>query len=310
MSPLPSPTHRLALVAIAALLCLAAACSPDPPTITPAAPTADPLAAPTTDAAAEPLTVEIANKEVAVGLERVAFHLKDAAGALLRDGTINVEFYRSLPGGQSTRTASGPPAVYFGRGLPDGGAWVIYSNFDSSGPWDMRVSATRDDGSAWRGAAQTQVEVVGRSATPHTGIAPPFGDTPTLSAGVDAATLTSDPNPDPDLYALSIEQARTSGKPTIIVFGSPAHCPTDLCRAVLDEVKSVKLKYQDRVNVIHVETHEPANPANLTPAAAAWGVGSGPWVFILDSDGLIATRMEGSTDRTELELWVQRLLGG
>jgi hypothetical protein len=308
-------THRrttiaLATALVASLTALPAGCAADPATITPAPPTADPLAGPTADPGAEPLAVEIASHEVAVGLERVAFHLKDAAGAALREGTVNVEFYRTMPSGQSSRTASGPPAVYFGRGLPDGGAWVIYSNFDSSGPWDMRVSATRDDGSAWRGAAIVQLDVIGRSVTPRTGAAPPFGATPTLAAGGDATALTSDPSPDPDLYALSIEQARTSGKPTIIVFGSPAHCPSDLCRAVLDEVKAVKLKYHDQVNVIHVETHDLQDPQNLTPAAAAWGVGSGPWVFILDTDGLVATRIEGSTDRTELELWAQRLLGG
>jgi hypothetical protein len=294
---------------VLALTLTLAACASDPPTLTPAPPTADPLAGPTSDPAAEALTVEIDNQEIAVGLERVAFHVKDAGGNALRDGTVNVEFYRVLPSGQTTRTASGPPAVYFGRGLPDGGAWVIYSDFDSSGPWEMRVRASREDGSDWRGAAQKQVEVVGRTRAPRTGIAPPTGDTPALAPGGDIAALTSDPNPDPALYAQTVEAARTSGKPTVVFFGSPAHCPTDLCRAVLDEVKAVKSKYADRANFIHVETLDPANPASLVPAAAAWGVDAGPWVFVLDKRGLIAVRIEGGTDRTELELWVQRLLG-
>ncbi|MCE7938944.1 MAG: hypothetical protein DYG90_10255, partial [Chloroflexi bacterium CFX6] len=116
------------------------------------------------------------NSELALGLERIAFHLKDEAGGLLRDGTVTVTYYRVLAQtGQSARQSSGG-AVYFGAGMPDGGAWVVYTEFDSSGPWDMQVQVTRADGTVLEG--RSQVDVVGRTRTPAVGSAPPTGDTP------------------------------------------------------------------------------------------------------------------------------------
>jgi len=304
---------RLAAAGVA--ICLVGACAGDPPTVTPAPPTADPSTGPTLDPSAAPLTVEVVNSELALGSEeRVSFRLKDASGQPVRDRlgptgqpagevAVAVEFYQDMP--QEKPTASGP-GVFFGGGLPDGGAWVVYAPLEVSGTWTMRVRATRPDG--WHGEAQVPVEVIGRTATPRLGQVPPTGDTPKLEPGGDIAKLTGDARPDAALYALSVDEARTSGKPTVVYFGSSSRCPTEQCRAVLEEVKAVKATYGDRVNAIHVETHDPANLESLTAAAQAWGIGSGPWLFLLDKRGLVTARIEGGTDRTELGLLVDRAL--
>ena len=41
----------------------------------------------------------------------------------------------------------------------------------------------------------------------------------------------------------------------------------------------------------------------------AWGLPSEPWFFILDSRGLVQSRIEGPIDVTELDLLVRRSLG-
>lgn len=296
-------TYRLV---VAGLLLSLSGCNGDPATVTPAPPTADPLAGPSPLPDAKPLTIEVVNTELALGLERIGFRIKDAAGGQVRDGTVNVTYYRILAqSGQSARQATGQ-ALYFGAGLPDGGKWVVYTEFDSSGPWDMQVQVTGAGGSL---EGRTQVDVIGRTRTPAAGHAPPTGDTPVAGPSGDLATLTTDAAPEPALYQQTVEQARTSGKPTVVYFGSPAHCPASICQATLDEVKAVRTTVGDRANFIHVETLDPAQPANQTPAAAAWGVDAGPWLFVLGKRGLVSARVEGAVDRTELQLLVERALG-
>lgn len=291
---------------VSGLLVVLAGCSGDPPTVTPAPPTADPLAGPTALPGAKPLTIELLNTELALGLERIGFRLKDAGGGQVRDGAVNVTYYRILSQtGGSARQATGQ-AVYFGAGLPDGGKWVVYTEFDASGPWDMQVQVTGAGGTL---EGRTRVDVIGRTRTPATGHAPPSGDTPVAGASGNLEALTTDASPEPALYQQSVEQARTSGKPSVVYFGSPANCPTSICQATLDEVKAVRATVGDRANFIHVETLDPAQPANQTPAAAAWGVDAGPWLFVIGKRGLISARAEGAIDRTELQLLVERALG-
>lgn len=308
-NPPPIPA-ALAPLALLGLLLATSACNASPPTVTPPPPTADPSLPPTVDPNAEALVVQQRNAELALGLERFAFRLNDAAGNPVQASDVTVRFYQGEPAAAAANPSAEGPAVYFGQGLPDGGAWVVYTEFDSSGPWTMAVEAKDSLRPEWKGSARVGIDVTGRTDTPRVGLVPPMGETPVLAPGADPATVTSDPEPDPALYAQTVEAARTSGKPTVVVFSSPEHCPNPMCNAVLDEVKAVKAMKGDRVNVIHIETHDLANPDNPSPTARAWGVVSEPWVFVLDKRGLVSARIEGGLDRTELDLLLERALGG
>lgn len=41
--------------------------------------------------------------------------------------------------------------------------------------------------------------------------------------------LTTDYTPDPDLYQLTIAEALITGRPTVIVFATPAFCTSPTC---------------------------------------------------------------------------------
>jgi hypothetical protein len=299
--PLFVPTLALALAPVLA------ACGPSyPPTITPALPTGDP-STPTPVPNAAQLQVQVLNSELAAGLERLAFRVRDEAGNTISDGMTEVTFYRVLSqAGQARKTASGA-AEYFGRALPDGGSWVVYTDFDSSGTWSMDVTARRPDGSV--GQSRVSFEVIGRTQSPRVGLPPPAVDTPVLAAGADPATVTSDPQPDPELYRLTVAEAGRSRKPTVVFIGSPAHCASALCRASLAAVKQVKQSYGSRVNFIHIESRDLADPSQPSAAAQAWGLTTEPWLFVLDAGGRVAGRMEGGVDPTELQLFLDRTLG-
>ena len=111
------------------------ACKGDPPTLTPeGASPAEEGVAPVDSSETESLTIEILNTQLAVGLERFAFHIKDSKGNVIRDGSVSLSFGRLNPDGSRSDSADGE-ALYFGQGLPNGGSWIAYSEFDASGRW-------------------------------------------------------------------------------------------------------------------------------------------------------------------------------
>jgi hypothetical protein len=233
----------------------------------------------------------------------------DSAGAPIAGNSTTVEviFYRIRGGtGDLARTASGP-ALHFGAGLPDGGVWVAYTDFDASGVWAMDVIARRPDGRV--GRARLNVQIAARTLAPRAGDPAPFTDTP-ASPPAELASITSDPSPDPGLYDETLAQALQSGMPVVVHFGSPGHCSSPLCAATLAEIKAVAASYGDRVRFLHVETRDAADPTELTAATEAWRLPSEPWTFVLDRNGRVRTRVEGGLDRTELELLLDRMLGG
>jgi hypothetical protein len=295
------------LVIVAGLVLAVGACNSTPPTVTPVPPTVDASAPPTVDPNSQPLKVTVLNTEVAPGSERMEFRVQDKDGAEVTDGDMQVTMYRILGGtGQAAKAASGP-AVYFGSGQPGGGEWVVYTDYDSSGTWGFEVNM--DHPTRGKGNARVNVEVSAKPHTPKVGDKAPSGDTPKVAAGGDLKAVTSDPSPDPELYQMSVADAIASGKPTVVYFGSPAHCATAICTASLASLKTVKEQYRGKVNFIHVETRDLANPSQLSAANKAWGLPSEPWTFVLDKAGRINTRMEGGLDPTELALVLKQQLG-
>jgi hypothetical protein len=303
---------RLPLALAVVLVLAVAACNTMPPTITPVpgdtgstAGTAAPEAA-----AGEPVQVTMQNTQLAVGLERLAFQIADAAGVPIpNDATVAVSVARveDVAEGQTFRqaTASGN-AVRFGDDLPGGGVWVVYHDFDSSGPWAADATVTFPDGRV--GTGDARIEIQGRSATPRVGDVPTVVDTPKLTDGVALASLTSDAAPVEALYRQSVAEAIESGKPTVVFFGSPGSCAA--CATTLDEVKAVLASMGSQANFIHVESSDSAAPGQPSAAAQAWSLPPDvPWTFVIDGQGTIQGRVEGVLGRTELELLLRRVLG-
>ena len=126
--------------------------------------------------------------------------------------------------------------------------------------------------------------------------------------------MTTDFTPDPELYQLTIPEAIISGKPTVIVFATPAFCTSPTCGPQVDTVAELKDLYWDEANFIHVELYD--NPeeiqgdldkAVLSSLVHDWGFSSiahwfnESWTFLLGRDGRIAQRFEAFATLVELE---------
>jgi hypothetical protein len=76
-----------------------------------------------------------------------------------------------------------------------------------------------------------------------------------------------------------------------------------VCAPTLDIVKKASPDWP-RVEFIHVEVYENLDePSNLkaVPAVREWKLPSEPWVFVVDGDGKVAAKFEGTLSPAELD---------
>jgi hypothetical protein len=209
------------------------------------------------------------------------------------DLPVVIEFARASP-----REVVGEVAGDFVWLIPDvRGVYVTTFVFDRPGEWEATVIAEG------RRAAPFPFVVVDDPILPDVGDPAPPSITRT-SADFDLDQISTDPNPDPEFYRLSLDEALGSGRPTVVVFATPAFCQTQTCGPMLDLAKEAKPGHPDH-NYVHVEIYEDLNGEvdELVPVAAVteWRLPSEPWLFVVDADGVVMARFEGVVSPEELE---------
>jgi hypothetical protein len=140
----------------------------------------------------------------------------------------------------------------------------------------------------------------------------PASETRTSADFPDLSVITSDPEPDPAMYETSIGDAVTSGSSSVIVFATPAFCASQACGPLLDQVKALRPDYDD-VEFVHVEIYEDlqveVEDLTAVPAIAEWGLPSEPWVFVVDSAGVVSAAFEGAASDEELSAAIDAVVG-
>jgi hypothetical protein len=175
-------------------------------------------------------------------------------------------------------------------------------SFDTPGTWTMTVEPAG-------GQPLPAVPITVREETyaPNIGEPAPVAPTPTL-ADAPIQDLTTDPEPDPRFYETTLDEALSSGRPTVLVFATPAYCTSGACGPMLDTVKEVAADYPD-VNFIQIEVYTGFNEPGFAPDAAHlapavgpdyWDLPSEPWVFVMDDQGIVTGRFEGVMAPEEL----------
>ena len=132
----------------------------------------------------------------------------------------------------------------------------------------------------------------------------PLSETRIAAEPAEIAAISSDPDPDPDFYRLSADEAVGNGSPSVIVFATPAWCVSQTCGPLLDQTKSIAAGFPD-VDFVHVEIYEDIQVETfeeLSPidAVADWGLPSEPWIFVVDEGGQVTATFEGVASDAEL----------
>lgn len=241
-----------------------------------------------------------ASTDIGLGAERLLMGVGDAAGTRLGspdDGVVIEVAPESDPGAVQSQ-----PGIWTWI-VPDAiGLYRATFEFDQPGLWVATVTPEGRES-----LEPVSFNVAEDPFAPALGEVAPVLATPTL-ADHTIEELTTDPEPDPALYELSLDEAVGSGKPTVLVFSTPAYCRTAACGPLLEHVKDIASDHPE-VNFIHVEVFTGLTDPDFAPDAAhlAPAVGpdwynlpSEPWVFVIDESGVIEARFEGVMDPAEL----------
>ncbi len=303
-------SRRLLLPAVSALaLVFAAACGGGgsgsnaikPQVITPNAGTITPV---------------IVSSDLAIGESRFAFAVTDDKGVPIQGEPVHVGIVDPKGNTVTEQDAAWRPLHHVEADpaqAPDAlirGIYDLETTFTGAGRWQAQVTARGQQ-------ATVSFDVAEKSQTPAIGADAPTVDNPVLPQANIKEIDSSDP-PHPELHQMTIAQAVHSGRPTVLVFATPAFCQSRICGPVLDEVLDTYSTYSDRVNYLHVEPY--TLTADGQPIAAAggglqtveavqrYGLPTEPWVFIIDARGKIAAKFEGTVSSDEVAQAIQAVL--
>lgn len=253
----------------------------------------------------------VVSSEVGVGQARLLITLQDRAGAQLASPDLSVDesFYDLAA---SVDTPVTQVAGTFRWLIPDSKAiYTSYADFAHAGDWGVEVTG-HEAGKPDR-TARAIFSVREQTTTPAIGADAPPSDTLTATEPAALVAISTDTNPDPAFYSLSVKDAIGAGRPFVLVFATPLFCTSGLCGPALDLVKQVAPDYVGRVNFIHVEPYvlqvsdgrtQPVLDVTGYPksvrAAVEWGLPSEPWVFVVDAQGKVAAKFEGMAYPDEL----------
>jgi hypothetical protein len=196
------------------------------------------------------------------------------------------------------------------------GAYTAYVDFDRAGVWGVEVTGTTADG--------TELE----PATPKFSVnLTSFGLSVGDPAPQSVQTLASDVDDIKDIdtsvepieaqHTMTIADAVTSGKPTVIAFATPAFCQTQICGPVKEIFDDLYTDYGDRANFVHIEPYDVPRMRSgdcedlascLSPVLDEWKLQYEPWVFIVDAEGNIAQKFDGVISKEEVEAALQATL--
>jgi hypothetical protein len=235
-----------------------------------------------------------ASSSPGVGEERLLVAISDVSGARLATPEIPVTI-AVWPEGHEELTQVEDGA--FTWALQDvSGLYRANFTFGQPGTWIVEVTP------AGGGPLEAfPMSVTADPPTPAIGEPAPRSATPTAEE-YPLAEITTDPDPDPRFYGLSVEDAVTSGRPSVIVFATPKFCQTAVCGPTLDIVKGLAGDHPG-VNFVHVEVYtnlDDAQNLELVPAVLEWGLPTEPWVFVVDAQGFVVGRFEGVVSAEEI----------
>ncbi len=201
----------------------------------------------------------------------------------------------------------------------EAGLYVAPVDFGRAGDWGVEVVAGRAGSER---TVRARFEVKQKSLTPSIGARAPASETPTGDDLDGVRRISTDPDPDPDFYRLSVEEAVASGMPSVVVFSTPAFCRTRTCGPALEVVKEVAGRFKGRVNFVHVEPYrlrqadghlQPEVDANgqfrVVRAVEEWNLPTEPYIFVIAPDATVSAKFEGIAGREELEQAISRVAG-
>jgi hypothetical protein len=172
--------------------------------------------------------------------------------------------------------------------------------FNKKGPWAV-LAVTKDGNKFVAAPSQVQVTTKQADTIPDVGDSPPKVATDTLASVKGNQKLLETRVPPAGLQEHSFDQV-LGKKPVALLFSTPQLCQSRVCGPVTDIAAQMKAKYGDRMEFIHQEVYKD-NDVNkgLRQPLEAFHLRTEPWLFVINKDGKITARLEGSFGVTAFE---------
>jgi hypothetical protein len=253
------------------------------------------------------------NSELVVGPNRFALGLidEDNEPVLEAPGTTVHFTFVDPEGGEIEMNARFTWAIEDVNGF-----WTADVEFGRPGQWTVKTILVREGDEL---AVQNfTVPVHEQSRLPNIGDRAPAVENLTLGTEPNIRKISTDPDPEPALYQMTVAEALDAGRPLVVTFATPAFCQTRFCGPVVDNVKAVREDYAEQVNFIHIEPFALDEEGQLVPGENGsplvtepmqqWRLQTEPWIFVIDAQGTIAARFEGAASPEELRAAIEQVL--
>jgi hypothetical protein len=264
------------------------------------------------------LVVSLAGQDYTVGKNRVA------VGVFNVDGTPNTEdlnialYVAQGAGGKAegpfparresleTDAAFASQTTSNDPDAPDS-VYVSEADFKQAGEYRIVAVIDKPDGSR----VATRVASISASAEdriPGIGEKAPVIHTPTVDDVGDITDIDTRVPPD---TMHDVDFADVVGKkPVVLLFATPALCQSRVCGPVADVAEQVKNERPDDAAYIHMEIWNDNDPnKGARPQLFDYNLRTEPWLFVIDKEGRVSTRIEGAFSVAELDQAIDRASG-
>jgi hypothetical protein len=189
---------------------------------------------------------------------------------------------------------------------PDAAKAVYVSEMPLDEPGEWRLIALVERDGEFAAVQMPSAVVVRNDPVPDPGDRAPVVHTPTAD---DVANIQDIDTRIPPGTMHEDDLASVLGKePVILLFATPALCQSRVCGPVVDIAEQVKRDRPDDAAYIHMEIYND-NLANkgLRPQVEAYNLPTEPWLFAIDCDGRVDSRIEGAFSAAELNQAIDRI---
>lgn len=254
-----------------------------------------------------------ATPDLGVGENRVAVVVTSPTGLVRSPGATfsSVFFADGSSEGQRRETTL---AVFREFPLGTRGLYSALMDFDKPGKWGLEIAVLDENGTGRQ--VEIAFDVAEKASAPALGDPAIPSRSKTIADVERLSQLTTGSLQDSDLYQLTIANALSNGKPTVVVMASPAFCTNAVCGPQVDVLSELKDKYRGQANFIHVDFYDnpeeiqgDLNNTVLSPTVQEWNLPSTEWSFVIDAQGIVQGRFESFVGYSELERALVKLLG-
>jgi hypothetical protein len=175
--------------------------------------------------------------------------------------------------------------------------------FPEAGNWMVAATIQAESGRAvGQGAVAVAAEVPAAVGSKAKALATPVA---TTAAGRKKICTREPACP---LHEISLDDALKAGRPTVVNFGTPLLCTSQICGPVVDEQMVVAGKLGSKASFIHVEIYPSRDTSKPVRALTEYGFTTEPWLLVVDRDGVIRARYEGPVTAGQIETALRPLL--